>query len=291
MKEKNINNIQDFATELGEIVGQHIGVEHIHPSTEGRYYYIQAPKEGAPMLLNHYRGPFFVDIHPDDYNRIANGEISAHDYIFSANWQIGYYWGGGSMIGGGYYQPFDIVGRQDEVRRYLKILSCHGKQRVSGYVPTEKQCTDCTVENCPHSKYKKGNRNEEMPETDPRRELFFALFKRFEKEYPGYTLRGFLCGKIPDGEIWLSPNGYYSKGETFAFTVYASDSVIQSLLMHEIVPESWEEYAEKFTLCIFASNGAIDATPKNVYKAFKKANYTRTLCTWERIKRFFKSFR
>ena len=150
-------NIINFANELTELTGQHIGLDHIHPSTEGRYYYIQAPKAGAPMLLNHYRGPFFIDIHPDDFEDISSGKVSAHEYITSANWQVGYYWGGGSMVGGGYYQPLDLVGRRDEVRRYLQILSCRGNRRSSGYMPSEKNCADCSVENCPFSKYKEGN--------------------------------------------------------------------------------------------------------------------------------------
>ena len=126
MENNNNVNVNNFATELSELIGQHIGLDHIHPSTEGRYYYIQAPKTGAPMLLHHYRGPFFIDIHPDDLEDISSGKVSAHEYITSANWQVGYYWGGGSMVGGGYYQPIDLVGRRDEVRRYLQILSCRG---------------------------------------------------------------------------------------------------------------------------------------------------------------------
>ena len=90
-------NINSFATELSKLIGQHIGLDNIHPSTKGRSYYIQAPKAGAPMLLHHYRGPFFIDIHPDDFEALASGNVSAHDYIASADWQVGYYWGGSSM--------------------------------------------------------------------------------------------------------------------------------------------------------------------------------------------------
>lgn len=270
---KENTNIRKFAVELGYIVDQHIGLDHIHPSTGCREYYIQSPKVGAPMLLKHYRGPFFVDIHPDDYDRITNGEISAHEYILSANWQIGYYQGGGSMVGGGYYQPFDIISRKAEVRRYFKIISCRVNSHASGYMPTKEVCAECSVKNCPVSYYKKGNWDKEIPEVDPRCKLFDALVKRFEEEHPDYTLRGFLCGSIPDDEIRLSPNRPRSGDPSF--TAYASNSVIQSLLIHEIMPENWEEYAGKFKFCIHKmfDSEVFDATKENVEKAFAEMDH------------------
>ncbi len=277
MENNNNVNVNNFATELSELIGQHIGLDHIHPSTEGRYYYIQAPKTGAPMLLHHYRGPFFIDIHPDDLEDISSGKVSAHEYITSANWQVGYYWGGGSMVGGGYYQPIDLVGRRDEVRRYLQILSCRGYRQSCGYMPSEKNCADCSVENCPFSKYKDGNWDAEMQEHDPRRDLFKALCERFEQENPGYTLRGFLCGGIPDGEIWINPNGHFAEDEPFAFTAYASDSVIRSLLMHEIEPENWAEYAKSFQFHIHKmfDKQSYDVNKETLEKAFEGLDYTK----------------
>lgn len=239
-------SIIEFATELSKLVKQNIGLDHIHVSTEGRYYYIQAPKPGAPMLLHHYRGPFFVDINPEDFKKISSEEISANDYIMSANWQVGYYWGGGPMIGGGYYQPLDIVNCKEEVRRYLQILSCRGYQRSCGYMPSEKKCTSCFVENCPFSKYKNGKWENEMSEPDARLHLFNALKERFEREYPGYTMQGFSCAEIPRREVWLNPLGHYIEEEPFAFTVCVSDSLIQSLLMREVGMNDWGAFAKNF---------------------------------------------
>lgn len=240
--EKNKSNVNNFAIELSELIGQHIDMVHIHLSKKGRNYQIQAPKSGAPMLLHHYNGYFFIDIHPDDFEDISSGKISAYKYITSANWQVGYYWGGTFMTGG-YYQPLDLVGRRDEVRRYLQILSCRGYRQSCGYRPSELNCADCSVENCP---YNEGNWDAEIQEHDPRIDLFKALTERFEQENPGYTLCGFRCGGIPDVEIWIDPNGRSTENERFSFTAYASDSVIRSLLMHEIEPENWTEYVKKF---------------------------------------------
>ena len=239
-------------------------------------YYIQAPKVGAPMLLHHYRGPFFIDIHPDDFEALTSGKISAHEYISSANWQVGYYWGGGCMVGGGYYQPLDLVGRRDEVRRYLQILSCRGSKVSCGYMPSEQSCANCSVENCPFSEYKEGSWDEEMREHDPRCDLFKALCERFKQENPGYTLRGFLCGGIPDGEIWLTPNGRYTVEEPFSFMAYASESLIRTLLMHESEPENWTEYAKSFQFRVHKRfEETHEVNPQTLEKACEGLDYAK----------------
>lgn len=267
-----MNEMKNLACELSEIVGTTIGTTHIHVSKDGRNYYIQAPVEGAPMLLHHYRGPFFVDMHPADYKKLEAGEVSAHDYIISANWQIGYYWGGGSMVGGGYYQPFDIVNKQADVQRYFKILACRGGKLASLYDPSEESCNNCSVENCPFSNYKSGNWSNELQEEDPRCFLFQALLKRFENNFDGYTLKGFLCTSIiADDEILLVPNARYSEKEERSFIAYASESIIRALLMHTIVPEDWDTYAASFTFKMkkecWGSNEIFDVTLENVKEA------------------------
>ncbi len=83
---ENISNIQKFATEVSETIGERI--EDVFPSAKGRSYFIQPPKLGAPMILKHYEGTLFIDIHPIEYKGIASGSISVHAYILSANWQI-----------------------------------------------------------------------------------------------------------------------------------------------------------------------------------------------------------
>lgn len=274
--ENNIN-ISNLADELAELTGQFIRPDAIYASTEGRYYYIQAPKTGAPMLLHDYRGMFFVDLHPEDFENISSGNISAHDYIMSANWQVGYYWGGGLMIGGGYYQPIDIISRKDEVRRYLKILSCRGNWRISGYMPTKGICTKCPVNNCPFSNFKQGSWGEEMPESDSRIALFDALCKRFEQENPGYTICRFICRGIPDEEIWLFPNGRYSKEEPRSFVASVSNSMIRALLMREINPENWDEYAKGFQFRVhkFFEAQTYEVTSETLEKAYEGLDHIK----------------
>ncbi len=243
----NQNNfVNEFVKELSEITGQCIRLEHIHPSTEGRYYYIQAPRENAPMLLHHYRGPFFLDIHPNDWANISSGKISAHKYIESANWQIGFYLGGGSMLRGGYYHPYDIIDHKD-VRNYLKMLARHDYW-------------------------------DDLSEPDPRVEFFEALSERFGQENPGYALKDFFCGEIPEREIWIRPTTrlFYRDGEPFAFKAYCSKNVIQDLLMHETEPGNWIDFAKEFQFRICKRFGqTVDVTPENLEEA-KRVWTTRT---------------
>ena len=84
---EKMDNMSNFATQLAEIIDQPIGLDHIHAGT-GRFYYIQPTKKGAPMLLHHYRGVFFVDLHPEDLAGLQSGEIDAEEYIKHANWQV-----------------------------------------------------------------------------------------------------------------------------------------------------------------------------------------------------------
>ncbi len=280
----NNENIRKFADEVSKIVEMPITEEHVHAS-EGRYYYIQPPKVGAPMILNHYRGAFFIDIHPDDYRKIFFGEISTNDYIQSANWQIGYYWGGYSMIGGGYYQPIDLIGRQEEVRRYVKILFCRGRWHATGYMPNEVRCSYCTVKNCPFNQYNtEGNWDNELTENDPRKDLLEALVRRFEWKFPGYTIKGFLCGKIPNNEVWFRPNFHYSVQDEFSFTAYVSQSVIQELLMRENIPEDWDNYAGSFRMKAISMLGDLKyaATRENLARVSEKIEtWTNPQDVWE----------
>ena len=276
MKEEKSTNLGMFADKITEIIGQPIGLDHIHQSGLGRDFYIQAPKRMAPMLLHHYRGPYFVDLHPEDYEDLVAGKVDAEDYIQSANWQVGYYWGGGSMLSGGYYQPLDIVKQQAAVQRYLKILSCRGALRSSGYMPTQEVCAKCTVDNCPFSKYKTGDWTKEIPEHDPRIDLFDALRERFKQEHAGYTLRGFLCGKIPEDEIWISPNGRYSEKGSFSFTAHASSDLIRSLLMHEVAPANWDEYVKEFQFRLSVFGQPIEnISQEALKKASEKYDYVK----------------
>ena len=137
-------------------------------------------------------------------------------------------------------------------------------------MPTEEVCAKCSVDNCPFSKYKEGDWSKELQEHDPRLDLFDALRERFKQENPGYTLRGFIASKIPEGEIWLSPNARFKETDPISFTVHASSSLIRALLMHEVLPEDWSEFAKDFTFKVENyENHPVEATPANVSRAYE----------------------
>lgn len=116
-----------------------------------------------------------------------------------------------------------------------------------------------------------------MHEPDPRCDLFEALRKRFEQENPGYTLRGFLCGGIPDGEIVLTPNGHYHEDQPFELKACASDSVIRSLLMREIEPENLVDYAKSFQFLVHKpfEVQAYEVNPEMLETVFEGLDYTK----------------
>lgn len=272
------DNIELFAHELSILVDQVIRVEDIYVDKR-IYFYIQKPMENSPMLLDHYRGGYVVNINSQDLKKIKSGEISPSDYIRQANWLVGYFWGNMSMIGGGYYQPMKIVDNREEVQRYLKILDCRGTARASHYMPSKARCKVCPVIDCYFSEYKTEKREDifEFAEYEPRMDLFKALMRRFEREYPGYTFRGFLCSEnIADDQIFLSPNSRYTKKDPLSFLAYASDNVIRSLLMKDIKPENWDEYAATFNFVMNDGDELCqEVTPERLAKVAEENDYTK----------------
>lgn len=251
--DEKVLNIKRFCMELSEIVDQKITYEHVHPVTDGRYYYTQGPEEGFPLLLHHYRGVYCVDIHPNDYKKLETGEITPQEYIGSAKFLVGYYWGGGSAVTGGYYQPLDIVNKKAEVQRYLKILRCRGNYRSSGHTPNFDECVNCNVENCPFSKFKEGSWDNEMQEYDPRKDFYKALVSKMS--YQSYKISGLYTEKLVRGEsdncIYLLPSVGAFNDEITRLETYIPENVMRGLMKHEIMPESWEEYIEQFEILVF----------------------------------------
>lgn len=276
MEQKKNVNVEAFAKELSKIIGKNITEEHVHMSL-GRPPYIQAPEDGAPMLMRHYRGPLFVDMSQHDYEQISNGNVDSHGYIFSANWQIGYFAGGGSITGA-YYQPYKLIENGHEVGRYLEILGCRMLMRTSGHVQNEEHCKKCQIERCPLSEFKEGSWEEEpiTEKYDPRMCLFKALRiwikeKAREKQY---DLRGFFwrCD-IEEDDIIMTPNKHYSENEPFTFSVTFSENLIRNLMMRESVPNDWDEYIRHFNIKIRREE-LLEVNEENLIKAFEGLDYT-----------------
>ena len=251
---KKSENMNTFAKLVSDIVGEAINPEeHIHIGS-GRAYYIQPTLDGAPMLLRHYRGSLFIDMSEADYNAINSGSIDAEKYVNSSNWLLGYYWGGGSMVGGGYYQPIDLVNRSEDVKRYIRILSCRTSRVSSGYRPTEDQCTNCSVKNCPFStaECNKGIlENETIQEKDPRHDIFKLVLEKFENQFPGYTLRGMLSafkdGDMKENECLVRANKRYQENDPYSFIIWFSSETIRGIMMRTISAEDIQKIVDNIT--------------------------------------------
>lgn len=273
--DKKVLNIKRFCMELSEIVDQKITYEHVHPVTDGRYYYTQAPEEGFPMLLRHYRGVYCVDIHPNDYKKMEMGEITPRQYIYSAKFLVGYYWGGGSVFSGAYYQPLDIINQKEEVQRYLKILSCRGNRRSSGHTPDFEDCTNCSVENCPMSNFKNGSWDKEIQEVDYRKDFYKALVIRMN--YQSYTIAGLYTGnEVPENSIYLMPIVSASDIENTRLESRISVNTMNALMKQEIKPDDWDKYIELFKIYVFDhyQREYVPATKENIVNSVAYAKET-----------------
>ena len=101
--------IQELSKQVSPLIGHNIGLDHIHTDEAGWYSYIPAKSLQAnhPLVLNHYRGPLFMVIPFEDWEVLEKGTVSVQEYVESSIWSFGYYWGGGSILTGVYWQPLE----------------------------------------------------------------------------------------------------------------------------------------------------------------------------------------
>lgn len=226
------NWIITFTKIIYQKTGLPVSPDHVHIS-ERRQYYIPQAEPGHPLFLHHYRGPYFIDIHPDDYEKLSSGKVSTEEYINNAYWAFGYYWGGGNMISGGYFTPLENtpgLNNREKIYRFMTIIACEGNNRASGYTPTFERCSKCSIEKCPFSIHKGnyGNYSHEIPRPDGRKDFVKIVAKRLRSNY-GYKLEYviFCLDVIPENDFMLLPN--YTER---SFILYISDQLVKKLLYH-----------------------------------------------------------
>lgn len=199
-----MNNVDwktDLSQKLYELTGHRVANYNIYSDEQGWYYYIQAKslKENYPLIMNHYRGQLFAVIPLEDYQKLDAGTISPTAYIESAFWNFGYYWGGGSLLGGVFWKPLETtagIHDKEYVKRYLSILACRTHRNSCGYMPPRDQCSRCFVKQCPFSEVEEKNRGasweNEVNEHDYRVDMLKAVKERV-KEDLGIEVSGLLC--------------------------------------------------------------------------------------------------
>ena len=230
--------IVTFSKIINSKTGLPVGPDHIHASVQ-REFYIPEAESGKPLFLHHYRGPFFIDIPQDDYERLATGQVSPEDYINSSQWMFGYYHGGASMTSGGYFRPLEDtpgINDRDKIYRFMHIIACEGNYRASGYTPTAERCQQCSVEKCPFS-YHKGNRGNyarDVARPDGRVKLYRAINKLL-MEFGNHRLRSFyFSDELKANEFLIRPCSFQKK----AWDLYISASLVRELLYNP--DDNWD---------------------------------------------------
>ncbi len=229
---------QQFSKIVSVLIGHHIYEEYIHTDEVGWYYYIPklGLKKNHPLIMNHYRGHLFMVIPTADWQDLLNDKVSVGDYINNSQWSYGWYWGGGSLLHGSFWQPLEKRGIHETLRiaRYFEILGCRTHNRASGYTPDEERCKDCWVEHCPFSPFNKEDEKasweNEIQEKDARKELFKLVEERISQQF-GFKAEA--CS--PHGEkegIWLFPGSLKD-----TVTVYLPQDSLVDLLYE---PEKYD---------------------------------------------------
>lgn len=254
MNQENVNAAEikltwkdKFAAQITAYTGHHIGVDHIHSDSNGWYYYIQKKSLAAnhPLLMKHYRSPLFAVIPYQEYILLEKGELDPIAYIDNAKWSYGYYWGGGSMLGGAFWQPLEEgtgIHDKEKISRYLTILSCRTNRNSSGYMPTQERCQKCSVSNCPFSPYAEKNMYAdwalEVKEYDYRADLFRAVIKRVEEELL-LNVSGVFC--YDGNNALLIPNDRELK----SCALYLPVNILNDILYNP-GERDWEAMASEF---------------------------------------------
>lgn len=248
---ENIN--KEFASELTARIGYVFGEDHIHTDENGWYYYIPAKSlhHNRPLIMHHYRGPYFVVIPWEDMKAIQAEEISVTEYIDTSVWSFGRYWGGGTMIGGGYWQILEggTPGFTDteRIKRYMTILACRGHRVSCGYMPSDECCEKCAIEKCPFTQYAPKHEGSswdaEVRERDARRELFNEMAKLIEARY---GLKAVGCHSHE-----------FEKSSTLLFYGYEKDTV--NVYFPKELMINLLYYPEKYNIKLLAEGFDIEA--------------------------------
>ncbi len=182
-----------LAAVISERIGHMIATDNVYTDETGWFYYIpqNSLKPNYPLIMNHYRGPLFVVIPLQDMKAIEDEKFTVVEYVNRAFWSYGYFWGGGPLLSGVYWQLIEGgkagINDKEKIERYLNILSCRTTFHSSGYMPSEKRCYDCKVESCPFSKFAEKNYDaswdKEVQEYDARVELYKSVSKRIREQF------------------------------------------------------------------------------------------------------------
>ena len=248
----------ELSEKITELIGFHLGPDHIHHILEdgtGYHYHIRKLKPGYPVLAMHYRGPLVLMLPYEDFCQLNREEITVDEYIATAHFNYGYYWGGGGLISGGYWQPFGTesgIHDKERISRYFHILSCRTNKISSGYSPTEERCAKCQLDatTCPCSPLNQtGCWENEVSEPDGRYELFKAARGRVEKEL------GFKVVTISYHDNDISELKVFPMYEPNTVGISFGQSLLNDLLYYPEQEHDWHQMAYDLVIAVSIPQG------------------------------------
>lgn len=177
-----------------ELTGCKIGESYIQTDRSGAANYIPAHslERGYPVIITHLYGIRLMFIPHEDWDALMLREITPHEYVDTAIWNYGYYWGFNTLEDGGvYWQPLEDgepgIHDKEKVYRYLTILKCRAYEKKHKESPMMIWCSECHLKKCPMSVLKRKKLNtswdDEVQEHHVRQELYEFLKEMIKKRF------------------------------------------------------------------------------------------------------------
>lgn len=242
---------QELSKKISNLTGTAVTDRHIY-SDKGNpfHYYIRKLQPGRPVMCCHYRGAFMLVLPESDYGLLETGVKTVDGYIETSHWSYGYYWGGGSLLGGSYWRPLeDGAGIHDteKISRYMRLLQCRTAFRASGHQPMPEECQECHLcpQSCPCSPLKESaDWTNEVQEPDGRMDLFKALTERIKDE-TGFAVNpsGLYLHDGDMDEAYLLPVSY--KPNTVE--IWLNNQLLNALLYAPDTSYDWADLASSLS--------------------------------------------
>lgn len=251
--------IANFASEMSEkittLVGYPLQAGWIVHDDPGFHYYIRNLRPGYPICVMDYhvmpgRRPELMLVLPyADYRRLEKVEYSVEEYLTTAHFSFGYYWGGGSVLGA-YWQPLEAesgIHDTERIKRYLWQMACRTYVHSLGHDNPAELCASCPLkaETCPHSALVTNSERcwkSEISEFDGRVKLFNALIDRISAELR-FGVRGVLSHTGAKDILEL-----YAGYEPESVQIRVSQELLNDLLYHPEPERNWGELARSLRL-------------------------------------------
>ncbi len=227
--------IRQLSVIVSELIGMMIGVDQIRTDANCWLHYhipTRCLQTGYPIVLRHQKGPLSMIIPDMDMKRMESGEISVEEYVNNSIWSFGFFCPGPSFVESIYWTVIEREGGihdKKKINRYLTILGCRSAFLNMGWMADKRTCRECSVKNCPMSRFSGNHSWEgEIKERDERNLFYKTVKNRIEKDF-GFVVENCMLQK--GHSILLIPSQTLNPHKV-GITVYLNDSLMVDLLYH-----------------------------------------------------------